>query len=175
MGNLQKEEWSKNGVIVTVYEELSSSTIGSQFHDQKKIRTTNPNTKKRSCGYDRHAELLAYAHQLRQQANSQQIHHHHHNSTESNLRKPKKRRLLGGLKGLKLSIGRIFEGEKKRATKYERVESCPSPPHPPGKWKGSWSKISKTLCCVLKQCSSVSKCCKGFDHEESDLYNRNQR
>ena len=51
-----------------------------------------------------------------------------------------KRRLLGGLKAL----GRIFEGEKKRATKYERVESCPSPPPPPpGKWKGSWSKISK--------------------------------
>lgn len=87
MGNLQKEQWSNNGVIVTVYEELSSSTIGSQF--QKKIRTTNPNTKKRSCGYDRHAELLAYAHQLRQQANSQQIHHDDHNSTQSNLRKPK--------------------------------------------------------------------------------------
>lgn len=72
MRKVEKQECSTHGVIVTLYEE--SSQVGSRPRHPKIGTTTAKPTTSRSCGYDRRAELLAYAHQLRH------IHHQDHNT-----------------------------------------------------------------------------------------------
>lgn len=80
-----QQNWSVNGVIVTVYEELSSTSAPRY----RKIRTTNSNPITRSCGYDRRAELLAYAHHLRNVGPTPQQVHQVHSPTPILPNKPK--------------------------------------------------------------------------------------
>ncbi|XP_021760496.1 uncharacterized protein LOC110725314 isoform X1 [Chenopodium quinoa] len=172
MGKLEKQQkWSVNRVIVTVYEE--SSTSGPR---PRKIRTITPKSTTPSCGYDRRADLLAYAHHLRN-VGSQQIQHDHSPTVFSNLpNKPKRRRRwFARLKALKFSFGRLFGREKKKAWKYENVESrdrenryrtSPSP----RRGRGRCSKFSKKLGYVLKQFSCGSKCSKGGFDRNDDQY-----
>ncbi|XP_021837676.2 uncharacterized protein [Spinacia oleracea] len=171
-----QQNWSVNGVIVTVYEELSSTSAPRY----RKIRTTNSNPITRSCGYDRRAELLAYAHHLRNVGPTPQQVHQVHSPTPILPNKPKKRRrLFARLKTLKFSFRRLFGGHKNKTWKYENVESsereskyrsCPSP----RRGRGKCSKISKKLNRALKQFSCGCKCSKDFnknDEQFQDLHN----
>ncbi|XP_021748750.1 uncharacterized protein LOC110714526 [Chenopodium quinoa] len=174
MGKLEKQQkWSVNGVIVTVYEESSTSASGA-----RKIRTITPKSTTPSCGYDRRADLLAYAHRLRNVGSQQIQHHHSHNSPLfSNLpNKPKRRRRwFARLKALKFSFGRLFGREKKKAWNYENVESKDrenryrTSPYP-RRGRGRCSKISKKLGSVLKQFSCGCKCSKGGFDRNDDQY-----
>ncbi|KAH9613754.1 hypothetical protein KSS87_008260 [Heliosperma pusillum] len=62
MVELENDKLGTNDVIVTVYKE--STTKRLPCPQNNKIRDRNSSTK-RSCGYDRRAELLAQVHQLR--------------------------------------------------------------------------------------------------------------
>ncbi|KMT20018.1 hypothetical protein BVRB_1g000380 [Beta vulgaris subsp. vulgaris] len=167
MGRSEKEEWNFNGVIVTVYEE--SSTAGPR---PQKIRATHSKSTARSCGYNRRAELLAYAHHLRNVG--PQMVHQDHTPTNLELPKPKRRRrLLARLKALRFSFGKTFRRGKKEWV-YESVESrgresklrsCPYR----RRGKVGWSKFSKRLRRVLKQFSCGCKCNKGFDQNDEQL------
>lgn len=151
MGRLEREKWSANGVIVTVYEE--SATVGSQHHRNPKIKPRNSRPRYSSGGgYDRRAELLAYTHHLRN-AGSQQ------DSTPTDpMHKPKKRRrLLGPLRKLRRSFGQLFEG-KKRVWRYEKIETEKDEKKCPG--KNTWNKMSKSISSFLKELSSSLKCNK---------------
>ncbi|XP_021760497.1 uncharacterized protein LOC110725314 isoform X2 [Chenopodium quinoa] len=86
-----------------------------------------------------------------------------------------RRRWFARLKALKFSFGRLFGREKKKAWKYENVESrdrenryrtSPSP----RRGRGRCSKFSKKLGYVLKQFSCGSKCSKGGFDRNDDQY-----
>ncbi|KAK9271432.1 hypothetical protein L1049_027023 [Liquidambar formosana] len=128
------------GVIITVYVESPIIRSHERKDPLKRIKphpfAQRPPTA-RTRGYDRRAQLLAYARELRD-ASSQQLQWPKNNSRA----KPKKWRWSTSPARLRLSFGGVFEGMK-RGWRYERIGSEVDQPCDPKRINGKKTKASK--------------------------------
>ncbi|TMW99252.1 hypothetical protein EJD97_002846 [Solanum chilense] len=122
---------ARKGVIISVYVE-SSSTIDPHKFDELKRSQANEflwssKGTTRTKGYDRHAQLLAYAHELR------------HDNTKQKHKKKRWIRRIGS------SFPHLFR-RKNKEHRYERMET-------EEKENKSTSNFCKKLKCFLKDIS----------------------
>ncbi|KAK6774254.1 hypothetical protein RDI58_029493 [Solanum bulbocastanum] len=132
---------ARKGVIISVYVE-SSSTIDPHKFDQLKRSQANeflsrPKGTPRTKGYDRHAQLLAYAHELRHD-NSTPPQFSSNNTKEKHKKKRWTRRIGS-------SFPRLFR-RKNKEQRYERMETEENE-------NKSTSDFCKKLKCFLKDIS----------------------
>ncbi|XVF64648.1 hypothetical protein PTKIN_Ptkin09bG0184900 [Pterospermum kingtungense] len=71
-GNPDQKKPDTNGVVITVYVESTSRDIRPLSESNPPADETNP-VSKRSQGYDRRAQILAYSRELRTADNYEQI------------------------------------------------------------------------------------------------------
>ncbi|KAJ0026074.1 hypothetical protein Pint_08247 [Pistacia integerrima] len=165
---IARERPSRNAVIITYYVE--SSTTQSKHRKLK----PNPFHKKaqtiRKRGYDRRAELLAYANDLRVSDPSQKV-HWSRRSSRCKTNKWKWSITSARLRSV-LSI-RIFKGRKGR-WKYKRMESEVMNTDVNKRKKNNSettniSDICRKLKCLLKEIPFGCECYKGSRDERVDL------
>ncbi|XP_059284699.1 uncharacterized protein LOC132037999 [Lycium ferocissimum] len=103
----------EGGVIISVYVESSSTKDYSQHGSNPFKKKIHPNPFSRKRGYDRRAQLLAYANELRH-GNYQQISWKSHNSSNQ---KHKKWRWT---RRIRSSFSRLFRRNDKQ-WRYEHI------------------------------------------------------
>lgn len=115
--NKKHSQNTENGVVITVYVESSRTRSSYKLSKKDLTKKTKPqNESKKTCGFDRKAELLAYSRHLRTIEASQKVHVQSQPRIKKNSCLAKPIRICSPSTRIKPSLSTFFEpkGSMKR-------------------------------------------------------------